>query len=267
MLICGAIGVLLTIGFYWQLPWITNLWPWTDSHLSYVWLASICAAVSAPIIWIALSGEYGAAVGGSINLLVTATSITISLLLFYRSSYQQTPISLILYFAIGIPIFAGISWWASRYPIRDTRPMPRLVFISFIVFVLLLVFTTLALLLRMPTIFPWALLPESSVLFGCFFLGAACYFAYGLIRPSWHNACGQLLGFLAYDLILIVPFIEHFATVSINHLLSLVIYVAVIIYSGALAIYYLFVKKTTRLWGTAPGQEKSTSSYSALNQS
>ena len=40
------------------------------------------------------------------------------------------------------------------------------------------------------------------------FLGSAIYFAYGLQRPVWGNAKGQLLGFLAYDLVLIVPFVR-----------------------------------------------------------
>jgi hypothetical protein len=51
--------------------------------------------------------------------------------------------------------------------------------------------TAIGLVVRAPTIFPWALLPETSVLFGWFFAGAAFYFAYGVTRPSWHNACGQ----------------------------------------------------------------------------
>ena len=73
-------------------------------------------------------------------------------------------------------------------------------------------------------------------------------------RGQAANSCGQLLGFLAYDLILIVPFIGHFTTVTSDHLLSLSIYVAVLVYSGALAVYYLFVNKTTLLWNTVSRQ-------------
>jgi hypothetical protein len=185
---------------------------------------------------------------------VTAVGATVSLLFFYPSGDQHSAIGLVVLFAISIPIFAGVTWWASRYQIRDTRPMPRPIFISFMAFALLLIVTATGLVLRAPTIFPWVLLPETSVLFGWFFAGAALYFAYGLLRPSWHNACGQLLGFLAYDLILIVPFIAHFATVTSDHLLSLSIYVVVLVYSGALAIYYLFFYKATRLWNSASRQ-------------
>ena len=257
LLVAGALGITLTIGFYWQLPSATNLWPWPDSHLSYVWLASICAAIAAPIIWIAFTGELGASVGGAINLLVTAIAVTIFLLISYNFSSEPALISFTIFFAVSIPILAGLTWLFSRSPIHDSRPMPRLVFFSFIVFILLLLFTSIALILRAPTIFPWSLMSESSVIFGCFFLGAACYFAYGLVRPSWHNACGQLLGFLAYDIVLIVPFVAHFANVTPAHLPSLIIYVAVLIYSGALAIYYLFIKRSTRLWAGASQRQES----------
>ncbi len=257
LLVAGVLGLVLTIGFYWHLPWATHLWPWPDSPLSYVWLASICAAVAAPIIWIALTDEPGAAVGGAINLLVTALGITIFLLLSYHFNSEPALLPFTISFAASIPLLAGLTWWFSRSPIQDSRPMPRLVFLSFIGFILLLLLTSTALFLRVPTIFPWPLIPESSVIFGCFFLGAACYFAYGLIQPRWHNACGQLLGFLAYDIILIVPFLAHFATVTPAHLPSLIVYVAVLIYSGALAIYYLFFKRSTRLWSGASRREES----------
>lgn len=256
LLVAGALGLVLTIGFYWQLPWATHLWPWPDSHLSYVWLASICAAVAAPIIWIAFTDEPGAAVGGSINLLVTASGITLFLLLFYRFGSEPAILSLTIFFAASIPFLAGITWWFGRSPIRDSRPMPRPVYLSFLVFILLLLYTSISLILRVPTIFPWSLLPESSVIFGLFFLGAACYFAYGLIRPRWYNACGQLLGFLAYDIVLIVPFLAHFANVTPAHLPSLIVYVAVLVSSAALAIYYLFCKSSTRLWVGMPGRQE-----------
>jgi hypothetical protein len=51
------------------------------------------------------------------------------------------------------------------------------------------------------------------------------------------------LGFLAYDLVLIIPFLQHFANVRPEMLLSLTIYTAVVSYSGLL----LFVHPPTRL--------------------
>jgi hypothetical protein len=79
------------------------------------------------------------------------------------------------------------------------------------------------------------------------FLGAATYFAYALFRPSWLNAAGPLVGFLAYDVVLIVPFLTRLPSTSPEHVVGLIIYTAVVIYSGLLATYYLFIHKGTRL--------------------
>jgi hypothetical protein len=50
----------------------------------------------------------------------------------------------------------------------------------------------------------------------------------------------------SYDLVLIFPFLGLFSSVKSNHRLSLIIYVAVLLYSGLLSIYYLFLHKQTR---------------------
>jgi hypothetical protein len=50
----------------------------------------------------------------------------------------------------------------------------------------------------------------------------------------------------------IAPFIRHFAGVQPGHTLSLVTYVIVIVYSGALAVYYLFIHPATRHWALTP---------------
>ncbi|MBX3080792.1 MAG: hypothetical protein KF716_04100 [Anaerolineae bacterium] len=67
-----------------------------------------------------------------------------------------------------------------------------------------------------------------------------------MFDPSWHNAAGQLLGFLAYDVVLIVPFIQHFSDVIPEHRVSLIVYTTVVVGSALLAIYYLFIHPETR---------------------
>ena len=96
-------------------------------------------------------------------------------------------------------------------------------------------------------IFPWQLGQETSVMFGLIFLGAATYFIYGALDPHWGNAVGQLAGFLAYDLVLLAPFLEHFSAARGGSLVSLIIYVAFLVYSGALASYYLVASNATRI--------------------
>ena len=61
------------------------------------------------------------------------------------------------------------------------------------------------------------------------------------------NAAGQLAGFLAYDVVLIVPFLQRLPTTPPEHLTGLIIYTAVVTYSGLLAIYYLFLYRPTRV--------------------
>ncbi len=124
--------------------------------------------------------------------------------------------------------------------------MPLPVRVSFGVFVVVLLLVGSALLLQVPNVFAWPLNPMSSALVGCFFLGSACYFLYGLIFPRWHTACGQLWSFLAYDLVLIVPFLLRAATVSSAQLPSLIVNTIILVYSAALALYYLLIKQETR---------------------
>ncbi|MFN2125545.1 MAG: hypothetical protein ACK2UP_18775 [Candidatus Promineifilaceae bacterium] len=92
----------------------------------------------------------------------------------------------------------------------------------------------------------WMITPELSVVIGWMFVGAALYFVYGLLRPSWLNSAGQLIGFLFYDLVLIVPFLTRLSTVSEANRLGLYVYTAVLILSGLLAIYFLFINGPTR---------------------
>lgn len=91
----------------------------------------------------------------------------------------------------------------------------------------------------------WRLDEQTSVIYGLIFLGSAVYFAYGLQRPVWGNAKGQLLGFLAYDLVLIIPFVR---LLFVSPSLSLIVYLAVILASAALAIWYLAISRRDRLW-------------------
>jgi hypothetical protein len=149
-----------------------------------------------------------------------------------------------------------MAFWARRFQFRDTRPLPNGVRFSFVAFLVILTLVGAALVLHMANIFPWRLGPEQSVLYGWIFLGAACYFLYALMKPAWGNTQGQLLGFLAYDLVLIGPFRKHFASVDPALRINLVIYTGVIIYSGLLAAYYLFVSKTTRLGSRETGWDR-----------
>lgn len=244
----GIIFLLLTLGFFFQMSWATALWPWPDTRLSYIFIAAITAAVAAPMIWIGLSGEYGAANGGAVSLATAAAGT--SIYLFYLNNHQQNAQVRVtaVVFAIFVLLNLLIYLWSRRIPIRDQRDEPLMVEFTLLLFIIVLVLVGSALLRQTPLVFPWPVKPESSVIFGLMFFAAAIYFFSALRVPKWHSARGQLLGFLTYDLVLIGPFLSHFSSVGPEHRTSLSIFTLLIIISALFSAYYLFINRTTRPW-------------------
>ena len=249
-LIGGFFIVALAAGFVFQIPFVTNLWPWPDGRYSYLFIGSILAAAGAAMLWTGWTRETGALPAGSLNLFVIGLT---TMIYFFQLVIQQGRSNLIPFGIASLltAIASGVSFlWSHRLPFDDPRPTPRLVRISFGIFVASLVLAGGALLWKAP-IFPWALNPDSSVIFGCIFIGDAFYFLYGLLRPRWQNAFGQLLSFLAYDLVLIGPFLALFNTVESERFVSLIVYTAVLLYSSILAVYFLFIHPQTRSGASA----------------
>jgi hypothetical protein len=250
-IIQGVVFTLLTIGLGLRLPWATGIWPFEllETRLGFIFLTSIAAAVAAPSLWAGITGELRAVPAGAINFTVMFTGM--SAFLFMENGRAPHPETLRA--AIVTTAFAfgslGAFLMGMRIPWRDSRPMPGPVRIAFALIAIILILVGGALVLGVPNIFPWPLAPESSVMYGWIFLGASTYFVNGFFEAKWSNAAGQLAGFLAYDLVLIGPFLQHFATVRPDLRINLTIYVAVILISAALAVYYLFVNGSTRWFG------------------
>jgi hypothetical protein len=250
LVVTGALSLALALAFFLQMPVATALWPFPTSRLSNIFLASIFAATAVPVMWLGLSGDFAAARGGAANLALTNAGIAIFAAQLWTREPQHS----------GVLAYAGISGalcvlclsiitWSRRLRFQDTRRTAPLVRASFAVFTIGLLYFGGRLAFSGAELFPWPLKPEQSVIYGWIFLGSAVYFAYGVWRPVWSNAKGQLLGFLAYDVVLIVPFIVHFKTVRPDLWINLVVYVVVIVYSGGLALYYLLLNPETRLRG------------------
>jgi hypothetical protein len=246
LIAAGLASLVLTLGFVEQVPWAVDLWPWETSRLSYIFIASILAAIAMPVLWIGISGELAAMRAGAIDLAITYGGAFVYLLTLLGDDGQPELWPYVVVFGLGclamIVTFAG-----ERYTEwRDRRPMPTPVRLSFAAFAVMLIGAGAALVLK-ADIFPWALDDESSVMFGLIYLGAAAYFITGVVDPRWPNAAGQLIGFLAYDLVLIGPFVDRFGEVEGGELTSLIVYTAFVVYSGMLAAYYLFAAPSTRL--------------------
>jgi len=248
-LLGGLFMLALAVGFVFRLPWALSAWPWEDGRYSYLFVGSIFAAAAAAALWIGGTGELGILPAGSLNLFVIGLTTAI----YFFSLYFQGRSNLLPFGIAALleTISTGALFlWSRGLPYDDQRPTPKLVRVSFGIFVASLLLAGVALIFHLP-IFPWELNPDSSVIFGCIFLGDAFYFIYALLHPRWGNGFGQLLSFLVYDLVLIVPFLQLIPNVKPGHMLNLVVYTAVLIYSAGLAIYYLFIDPHTRIGSTA----------------
>jgi len=238
-----------TIAFFLQVPFVVNIWPFPGTTpLSFIFISSIFAAAAASTLWVAATENYGALAGIGLDYLIILAPVAILSFQLGASSgnSQMTTYGIVCVFGALFGLFLFL--WSVRFPIDQTLRMPSLVRWSFVIFIVALLIVSSRLILKVPNAIPWKVTPELSVVIGWMFLGAAMYFVYALLRPSWINSAGQLVGFLAYDVVLIVPFLLRLPTTPPEFRIGLTIYTTVIIYSGLLAIYYLFVHKPTRLW-------------------
>lgn len=244
----GLLG--LCAGFAFHLPWALSLWPWEDGKLSYLFIASICAGIALPVLWIGLAEEYAAVQAGALDFALMYVGLLATVIVTYPAVQEWVAPSLAMGLCTAsLLLNLSLYIWSRKFSFKYDRPTPALLRFSFGLFFLALVIVGISLVLRLPHIFPWPLKPQTSIVFGWIYLGAAVYFLYGLIYPVWGNVKGQLAGFLAYDLLLIWPFIQHLTnTVKPEHQLSLLVYLSVLIYSATLAIYYLFIHRESRLF-------------------
>jgi drug/metabolite transporter (DMT)-like permease len=251
MVIIAFLQLILGLGFAFRMPFATAFWPFSyTGAMSYIFLGSIATAAAASTFWCIWEREDGALSGIALDYIAIFFALGVFVLQSSQANSRQTWLGIagILGGIFGVLLFLH----TVRIPITPEPPLPRLVRVSFIVFIIALVVVGGQMVLKVPNIIPWDLTPASSVIYGWMFLGAALYFAYTLVRPSWHNAGGQLAGFLAYDLVLLLPFLQRLTTIEPEYQLSQLVYLAVVLYSGALAIYYLFIKPETRLSRVKP---------------
>ena len=252
LLIC-VLQILFAIAFFLQLPFVVSLWPFQGTTpLTFIFVSSIFAAAAASTLWAVASENYGALAGIGLDYLMILAPVAILSFQLGASNNDSRLSAYGVACVFGALFGLGLLLWSLRIPIDRTRPMPRFARWSFVIFIIALLIVSVQLILKVPNVIPWAITPELSVVIGWMFLGAATYFVYALLRPSWFNAAGQLAGFRAYDVVLIVPFLTRLPTTPPEHQIGLIVYTAVVIYSGLLAIYYLFIHKSTRVWPKVP---------------
>jgi hypothetical protein len=245
--LAAVANLVVAGGFALQRPWALAWWPWPTGPLSYVFLASMLAAVGAAAAWIAFSGETGSLPAGFLNLAVTFGGITIYPTLLGDATEISTTAGVVI--AALAVLNVGLFLWTLRLPPPGSEPVPWLLRGSYILFTLILLGVGIALILRTPGVMPWPIDEDVSVVFGWIFFGDAWYFAYAVARPDWQSARAQLWSFLAYDVVLFGPLAASLGDVAPELLPNVIVYLAVLAYSGVLAVHYLIANPATRGWG------------------
>lgn len=246
----AIVGVLLAGLFLWQPPALTELWPFArTTPMSHVLMAGFLLAGATSIVLAVALRRFGALAGVGLDV---ATSFAPIAVYAGALGLASGDVGMLVLAVVGAASFVG-GWSLHRrsrgIPAVDARPMPRPVRSAFVVFVGALLLVGTLLVARVPNVAPWSMPAELSTFFGFLFLGSAAYFWYGLRRPTWDNAIGQLAAFLAYDLVMIEPLVERLPTVPSSFALSLWLYIAVVVGSAILAAWYLLLDPRWRVWG------------------
>jgi hypothetical protein len=249
VLIAALAQMFFSVAVILRASFALDMWPMEGTtRLSFLFLASIFAAGATSQLWCLWRKEYGAFVGVALDYITIMAPAGVFLLSIGLSRNDGGLTTLGLTFLLGAAFGVGLLLWSRDFPLRDPRPLPTPLRWSFVLFIVVLLFVGGGMVFHLFDVMPWAVTDDGEVIYGLMFWGAAAYFAYGLARPSWQNAAGQIAGFIAYDLVLIVPFIQHFGNVPADLRPNLIIYTAVVVYSGLLAVYYLFMNPETRVW-------------------
>jgi hypothetical protein len=254
LVVLGFISLIVAAGFALRISPFAQMWPLGDAVAVDSFLGAYLAGIGASLFWIGVSGDVGVIVAGALSLTVLYASLAIAWLAL---SFGVTPGLRPPAFLCGAAALfsGGLALWFRRFSFRDSQPLPRLLAVAFVAYVLLLGFVGGALLLRTPNVFPLPLGPAAAALIGSAFLGSTAYFLYSIRFPLWRNARAQLWGFLAYDIALIAPLVTRLGSAGAAHRPALLLNIAVLVFSGALAIYFLLVAPTTRVWSARQAQK------------
>jgi hypothetical protein len=247
LLVLGLLAAVLAVGYFLQLPWALATWPWPDGRLSNIFVSSVLAAVAAAMLWIGASAHFAGAAGGFLHM---ATMLGGAALVLFPLGQERADPRLMTYTLACAAAAAGsiaAFAWARRQPLRDDRRLPTALRVWCVLYILIVLPAGIALIRQAPGIMPWPLKPETSMVYGWIFVAAAWSFAYPLWQPRVEHICVGLFGFLAYDAVLLAPFLRHFATVRPELRTSLLLYVIALSVSGAVSMYYLFVSRETRI--------------------
>src|SRR5574339_227235 len=120
----GLFSLVLGLGFVFQMPFALSSWPWPDGRLSYLFIGSILAAVSAAALWIGWTNDLGALPAGSLNLFVIELTAAIYFsILIVRDGRSELLVFAVVAFLLAL-VSGGFFLWSRRLEVNDTRPTP-----------------------------------------------------------------------------------------------------------------------------------------------
>jgi hypothetical protein len=208
--LCVAIVLMqvpVGVGLYRQSGWATGLWPLPDARMTYIFLASIVATTGTLLAWVAWRDELGALRAVAFNQLVATPAVGLYLLgVAVDRRDGRLALAGSAFVAFGAA-WAVVGRWARHVPLRDSRPLPVLFRASFVLFGCVLIPVGIALVARRD-VFPWTPTPENATVIGLVFLGAAALFTWIVVHPMWAYGEMAMASFLAYDLVLAVPYLD-----------------------------------------------------------
>lgn len=243
----GVFFLVLAAIFGFQTDLGRVLWKWQDESLTAAFLAALLASYGAGSLLLARLGDWRAAIGGTLALIVALTgfaaTVGVEELLGARRGLAMHAMTLAVIAALGI----GTLIASLRSDARDSTPIPLPLRIALMLMSLVILSTGLALLAGVRDVLPWITGPRTSLLIGWLFTGFACNFAYVAWRGKRPAARVLLFGLLVYDVVLIVPLLRAFASVSPEHEASLIGNAGAAVVTAAIALYYLLADRSTRV--------------------
>lgn len=200
--------VVVGVGLSRQSGWATSLWPWPDVRMTYIFLASIAASIAAPVAWAAWRNEPGALDVIAFELMIGAPAVG-GYLLWLAFDWRDRDIALFGIGFLAIGISAAMVYRLTRgIPIKNPRRLPTFFRCAFVVICAILIVLGSMCAFQRPDVFPWDISPETSTVIGLIFLSAALLFALIVARPMWAYGEMALTAFIAYDIVLLFPYID-----------------------------------------------------------
>lgn len=249
--VIASAAFVLGLGYLLDIPAATDTWPFEVTRITYLFLAAVTIAFAAPVAWVAWTGDL-AALGGIGLTVAIAYGLFSLVILTLVGGDSRLVFNLALGAAVAVIGAAGFVIGVRRVPV-DPRVTPRWVRAAFVGLAAVLILGGGAMVLRVPDVLPWNVDLATQQLVGAIFIGDAAYFLYAVIRPALPNAAGAWLAFLVYDLILVIPLVNHFAVVRDQHRAGLALYVAVVVATLVLSFFALAIDRRTRILGTSAG--------------